>query len=130
MAASQHAVTLLSLISVAAAEFFIGKIAEETVFIRPPDYFEEETLFRFKPCLQISILLSEELQINIFFRHFSVPQTLQSLYKRMGGQSMDPGLMMTRRGRRVGGTDKIHPNGLVEKTVVRPLAITGNVKVR
>ena len=47
MTGSQHAVAVLSLISVAAAEFFIGKIAEETVFIRPPDYFEEEPLFRF-----------------------------------------------------------------------------------
>ena len=47
MTASQHAVAVLSLISVAAAEFFIGKIAEETVFIQPPDYFEEEPLFRF-----------------------------------------------------------------------------------
>ena len=130
MAASQHAVAMLSLVSVAAAEFFIGKIAEETLFIRPPDYFEDEPLFRF-------VALSTDIYpprggtkyINIF-RHFSVPQTLQSLYKRMGGQSMDPGIMLTRRGRRVGGTDKIHHNGLVEKTVVRPLAITGNVKVR
>ena len=47
MAASQHAVAVLNLISVAAAEFFIGKIAEETVFIQPPDYVEEEPLFRF-----------------------------------------------------------------------------------
>ena len=56
MTGSQHAVAVLSLVSVAAAEFFIGKIAEETLFIQPPDYFEDEPLFRFKPCLQISII--------------------------------------------------------------------------
>ena len=100
---SEMLVSLICLLpSITFTKIFIGKISEDKILTRPPSYFEED-------------------HIN----GVSIPQTLQSLYKRFGEIQPDHQEQLRRRERRLWQPVE----GLIERTLVQPFKTEGNVKV-
>ena len=88
--------------SITLSKIFIGKISEDKILTRPPSYFEED-----------------------YINGVSIPQTLQSLYKRFGEIQSDHQEQLRRRERRL----RQPVEGLIERTLVQPFKTEGNVKV-
>ena len=87
--------------SITFSKIFIGKISEDKILTRPPSYFEED-----------------------YINGVSIPQTLQSLYKRFGEIQTDH-QDQHRRERLL----RQPAEGLIERTLVQPFKTEGNVKV-
>ena len=101
MMVSLSIICLLLLPSITFSKIFIGKISEDKILTRPPSYFEED-----------------------YINGVSIPQTLQSLYKRFGEIQTDH-QDQHRRERLL----RQPAEGLIERTLVQPFKTEGNVKV-
>ena len=105
-------------------EFYIGKINEEKIFVKPPSYLEYEDDFaNFEKWRYLCYKFKFALEALKYL--FSHPQTLQKIYRRVE-QSRSRPSNSSRVQRKMLPTDE----GFIERTSIKPFNSEGSFKVR